>query len=147
MKPHFDAAARTYTLDVTQTCAPTPGQAVKAPFVIPLALGLLDAGGRELPLPDAQRLITDPSTREVLGVTVLQATPATWRLMLAAGWKGSPGLKILCGGEPLPRDLAAELLPRVAQSRAEAEHAKTRRDQTAMDKQLEKSLAFAGPTE
>jgi len=48
-------------------------------------------------------------------VTVLQATPATWRLMLNAGWKGTPRLKALCGGEALPAALAAELLPRCAE--------------------------------
>ncbi|MEC9374789.1 MAG: amino acid adenylation domain-containing protein, partial [Pseudomonadota bacterium] len=32
-------------------------------------------------------------------ITVMQATPATWRLMLQAGWQGSKNLKILCGGE------------------------------------------------
>lgn len=45
-------------------------------------------------------------------ITIMQATPATWRIMLAAGWKGDPNLKILCGGEPLPKDLAKQLLPR-----------------------------------
>ncbi len=45
-------------------------------------------------------------------VTLLQATPATWRLMIAAGWKGTPQLKALCGGEALPSDLASELIPR-----------------------------------
>src|SRR6185312_11937558 len=44
------------------------------------------------------------------GVTAMQATPATWRLLLAAGWTGDRGLKILCGGEALPRDLANQLL-------------------------------------
>jgi amino acid adenylation domain-containing protein/non-ribosomal peptide synthase protein (TIGR01720 family) len=44
------------------------------------------------------------------GVTAMQATPATWRLLLAAGWTGSRDLKILCGGEALPRDLASQLL-------------------------------------
>jgi amino acid adenylation domain-containing protein len=46
------------------------------------------------------------------GATVMQATPATWQLLLAAGWKGSPALTILCGGEALPRELADALLPR-----------------------------------
>jgi amino acid adenylation domain-containing protein len=46
-------------------------------------------------------------------ITVMQATPATWRLMLEAGWTGSPDLRVLCGGEALPRDLAALLLARV----------------------------------
>jgi amino acid adenylation domain-containing protein len=44
--------------------------------------------------------------------TAMQATPATWRLLLEAGWKGGTGLKVLCGGEALPRDLADELLAR-----------------------------------
>ncbi len=43
-------------------------------------------------------------------VTVMQATPATWRMLLAAGWKGSSNLKILCGGEALTNDLARQLL-------------------------------------
>ena len=46
----YDAEARTYTLTLSQHCAPTPGQALKEPFVIPLNLGLLDTQGRELPL-------------------------------------------------------------------------------------------------
>jgi amino acid adenylation domain-containing protein len=46
------------------------------------------------------------------GATVMQATPATWRLLLAAGWTGSPELKILCGGEAWSTDLADALLPR-----------------------------------
>ena len=46
------------------------------------------------------------------GVTVMQATPATWQLLLDAGWMGSPKLKILCGGEAWPPGLAEELLPR-----------------------------------
>jgi amino acid adenylation domain-containing protein len=45
-------------------------------------------------------------------VTMMQATPATWQLLLAAGWSGDAGLTILCGGEPLHRKLAAELLAR-----------------------------------
>ena len=45
-------------------------------------------------------------------VTLMQATPATWRLLLAADWTGTRGLKILCGGEPLPADLAGQLLSR-----------------------------------
>ena len=40
------------------------------------------------------------------GATVLQATPATWRLLLDAGWAGHPRLRALCGGEALPRELA-----------------------------------------
>ena len=44
--------------------------------------------------------------------SVMQATPATWRALIHSGWRGSPNLKILCGGEALPRELANELLAR-----------------------------------
>lgn len=44
-------------------------------------------------------------------VTMMQATPATWQLLLQSGWQGEPRLsKILCGGEALPRQLADQLL-------------------------------------
>jgi amino acid adenylation domain-containing protein len=42
--------------------------------------------------------------------TLLQATPATWRMLLAAGWRGSGSLRLLCGGEALTADLAGRLL-------------------------------------
>lgn len=44
--------------------------------------------------------------------TVMQATPSTWRLLLDAGWHGTPDFKALCGGEALAPDLARMLLPR-----------------------------------
>ncbi|WP_434661725.1 amino acid adenylation domain-containing protein [Paraburkholderia sp. A3BS-1L] len=47
--------------------------------------------------------------------TVLQATPTLWRMLLEAGFKAPKGFKILCGGEPLPRDLADALLATGAQ--------------------------------
>ncbi len=46
--------------------------------------------------------------------TLMQATPATWRMLLAAGWLGNKQLKILCGGEALPQELANELQQRCA---------------------------------
>ncbi|TLM64987.1 MAG: aminopeptidase N [Deltaproteobacteria bacterium] len=46
----YDAAERAYTLQVRQSCPPTPGQPVKEPFLIPLAVGLLGPDGRDLPL-------------------------------------------------------------------------------------------------
>jgi amino acid adenylation domain-containing protein len=44
--------------------------------------------------------------------TVMQATPATWRLLLEAGWTNPSGLKMFCGGEALPRELANQLVQR-----------------------------------
>jgi amino acid adenylation domain-containing protein len=48
------------------------------------------------------------------GATVMQATPISWRMLLEAGWNGNPGLKILIGGEAVPRDLVNQLIPRAA---------------------------------
>ncbi|MBU5612108.1 aminopeptidase N [Geomonas azotofigens] len=46
----YRAEDGSYTLTVTQSCPPTPGQPEKNPFHIPLAMGLLDRDGNELPL-------------------------------------------------------------------------------------------------
>ena len=56
---------------------------------------------------DGQRLA---ALIESSHTTIMQATPATWQLLLNADWAGKPGLKILCGGEALPRELADRLL-------------------------------------
>ncbi|MEJ0094335.1 MAG: amino acid adenylation domain-containing protein [Methylocella sp.] len=42
--------------------------------------------------------------------TLVQATPSLWRILIEAGFKARTGLKMLCGGEALPRDLADALL-------------------------------------
>jgi len=47
-------------------------------------------------------------------ITLMQATPATWQILLSNGWQGKSNLRILCGGEALPAPLARELLPRCA---------------------------------
>jgi amino acid adenylation domain-containing protein/non-ribosomal peptide synthase protein (TIGR01720 family) len=44
--------------------------------------------------------------------TVMQATPATWQMLVAAGWTGAPDLSVWSGGEALPADLAGDLLAR-----------------------------------
>jgi amino acid adenylation domain-containing protein len=44
--------------------------------------------------------------------TWMQATPATWQMLLAGGWTGHMGLSVLCGGEALSATLAADLLAR-----------------------------------
>jgi amino acid adenylation domain-containing protein len=48
------------------------------------------------------------------GATVIQATPITFRLLIEAGWKGEPAMKVLCGGEALSRELADQILARRA---------------------------------
>ncbi len=46
-------------------------------------------------------------------VSVMQATPSTWKLLLESGWNEKLNLKALCGGEPLSKDLANKILDRV----------------------------------
>ncbi|HEY5894574.1 MAG TPA: amino acid adenylation domain-containing protein, partial [Chthoniobacterales bacterium] len=53
--------------------------------------------------------------RELLersGASVMQATPASWKMLLEAGWEGDGRLKVLCGGEAWTQELAGELLKR-----------------------------------
>jgi amino acid adenylation domain-containing protein len=46
-------------------------------------------------------------------ITILQATPATWEMLIESGWHGNNGLQALCGGEALSSALAARILARV----------------------------------
>jgi amino acid adenylation domain-containing protein len=42
--------------------------------------------------------------------TLMQSTPVTWKILLAAGWQGNKNLKMLSGGEALSKELAKELV-------------------------------------
>ncbi len=53
------------------------------------------------------------SLLELNNITVLQATPVTWTLLLESGWKGKKNLRALCGGEAISPGLVKELLPAV----------------------------------
>lgn len=44
------------------------------------------------------------------GATVMQATPSRWQMLVEAGFQSRPGFRMLCGGEPLTRNLADALL-------------------------------------
>ena len=46
----YDALTKTYEITLSQSCSPTPGQSKKLPFHIPVAVGLLDAQGKDLVL-------------------------------------------------------------------------------------------------
>ena len=80
-------------------------------LLLPLTVGAsveitspeVSSDGRQL----AEKLVAS-------GVTIMQATPATWRMLLEAGWQGDSRIKILCGGEALSRELANQLLKRSA---------------------------------
>lgn len=74
-------------------------------------LGPLVCGGSVMVAPTAaQRDGAELVARLGAGVTVAQATPTTWRVACDAGLRTTAGVKLLCGGEPLPADLADRLL-------------------------------------
>jgi amino acid adenylation domain-containing protein/non-ribosomal peptide synthase protein (TIGR01720 family) len=49
---------------------------------------------------------------DISGATLLQATPSTWGMLIAAEWTGKADLKMLCGGEALSKELALQLQQR-----------------------------------
>ncbi|HEY0602391.1 MAG TPA: amino acid adenylation domain-containing protein [Herpetosiphonaceae bacterium] len=108
------------------TMAQQPGLTAEDTLLAVTTLSF-DIAGLELwlPLTTGAQLVLAP--REVAGdgallaerisasaASVVQATPATWQLLLRSGWSGSDRLTILCGGESLPRELADQLLARSA---------------------------------
>ena len=71
--------------------------------------------GAKIVLVDAQTAKDGYKLLELINeknVTLLQATPSTWRMLLDSGWTKSYGFKALCGGEALSKDLADKLLKR-----------------------------------
>ncbi len=84
-----------------------------------------DIAGLELFLPlitGAELIIVDLRTAKdghaLLDViknkrcTMIQATPSTYKMLLEAGWQDRFDLKVLCGGEPMSKDLANKILPK-----------------------------------
>lgn len=81
--------------------------------VMLLELFVTLAAGAEIVLASNEDAMDGLALAEILeqrDITVLQGTPATWRILLEAGWSGKPNLKCLCGGEAMPATLA-DLLP------------------------------------
>jgi amino acid adenylation domain-containing protein len=87
-----------------------------------------DIAGLELYLPliaGADVVITDTASAKdgrILAdllkekkITLMQATPSTWQMLIDAGWQGSNTLKVLSGGEPLTSHLAGQLLTRCSE--------------------------------
>ncbi len=76
-------------------------------LLLPLVLGATVVIADEATVADGRRLAQSLRTR---GITAMQATPATWQMLLDAGWSGDERLKVLVGGERLPQPLAAALV-------------------------------------
>jgi amino acid adenylation domain-containing protein len=69
--------------------------------------------GARIELVDSQCAADGPELARLLdssGASVMQATPATWRMLLDAGWHPRASLKMLCGGEAMSHELAERLL-------------------------------------
>ena len=77
-----DADAKTYTLEIRQSCPPTTGQPDKLPFHVPIAVGLVDPQGHDLPLrlagEDDAFDRTDPKTGEITRVLELREASRTF---------------------------------------------------------------------
>lgn len=65
----YDEIEERLRMTVTQSCPATPGQPVKQPFHIPLAVGLLDKDGESLPLQLAGEQTASSEETRVLSVT------------------------------------------------------------------------------
>ncbi|MEO7361062.1 MAG: amino acid adenylation domain-containing protein, partial [Gemmatimonadaceae bacterium] len=78
-----------------------------AELVLPLTVGA------RIVLATRETASDGAELREVIesrGVTFVCATPASYRMLLAAGWKGNSELRIVCTGEAMPRELAVTLV-------------------------------------
>ncbi|KAF6583001.1 non-ribosomal peptide synthetase [Paenibacillus sp. EKM211P] len=90
-------------LAVTTICFDIAGLELYLPLIVG---GKLEIATEEIQR-DGIRLLETLSKGDI---TIMQATPATWKMLLAAGWNTPLNLKILCGGEPLRYDLSNRLL-------------------------------------
>jgi amino acid adenylation domain-containing protein len=70
--------------------------------------------GAQLVVASAEEVVDGSKLLENIrrnSITIMQATPSTWRLLVAAGWShASCKLRVLCGGEALSPDLANKLM-------------------------------------
>jgi len=98
-----------YPNDVLLAVSPTSFDISLLEFLLPLMRGATVAIATVEQAGDGRAL--DELIKQH-DATVLQATPATWRMLLEIGWEGKPDLRILCGAEALAPDLARQLLPR-----------------------------------
>jgi aminopeptidase N len=71
VKTYYDAARKTYDITLSQSCPATPGQEKKLPFHIPVAIGLLDRNGRDLPLSLAQANSSFKNGNDAVPTTVV----------------------------------------------------------------------------
>ncbi|ACL75236.1 non-ribosomal peptide synthetase [Ruminiclostridium cellulolyticum] len=97
-----------YILALTTICFDIAGLEIFLPLI---------KGGKVEMLPNsiAKDGIKLREKMENSPVTVMQATPATWQMLIAAGWEKKVPIKVLCGGEAMSRELADKLVERASE--------------------------------
>ena len=106
--PHYDARAKTFRLDVTQTVPPTPGQPTKEPMVIPLTVGLVGRDGADLALaldgrPLARGVVRAEGSRPQLSCSPGSRSGRSHRSTAASRRRsssGSPSSRTTCASSP-----------------------------------------------
>ncbi|RUO95230.1 amino acid adenylation domain-containing protein [Corallococcus sp. AB018] len=106
MRQHLGMTSRDHLLAVTTLCFDIAGLELFLPLLCGARVEILT----EEVSKDGLRL---KDALERGAATFMQATPATWQMLVSAGWRGASGLTALCGGESLGRELADALLERV----------------------------------
>ena len=86
----------TFRIQVEQSCPATPGQPEKAPFHIPVLMGLLDAEGRELPVSDL-RVTGEDAAIEVRGASLLMHLREPTMTLQVHGLAAEPAVSFLRG--------------------------------------------------
>jgi surfactin family lipopeptide synthetase A len=102
-RPGMQASDR--LLAVTTLCFDIAGLEMYLPLTVGASLEIVTRATAS----DGNQLAAKLKTA---GTTVMQATPATWRMLLEAGWAGDRKLKILIGGEAVSQKLAGQLVER-----------------------------------
>jgi aminopeptidase N len=77
VEDRYDAAAKTYDLALSQATPPTPGQPTKQPLVVPIAMGLIGADGKE----QETRLDGESKATRETRVLVLREAKHTFRFV------------------------------------------------------------------
>lgn len=90
-------------LAVTTVCFDIAGLELFMPLIVG---GTVHVAKRD-EASDVESLL--PLVQEGSHITFMQATPATWRMLFNGDWQGNRSLTVLCGGEPLPPELATSL--------------------------------------
>lgn len=111
-------ALSNFLISMSKTPGITPSDKLLAVTTLSFDIATLELylpliTGASLYLAGSYDVIDGKALRSIIDdhhISFMQATPSTWRLLLSAGWNGHKNFKVLCGGEPFPKDLALKLI-------------------------------------